>query len=262
MHSMTNCSMNIHKKVKYCILMGSVILIGCSPSIYHKITKNNSQVQPNDSLTIAFNEICVEDSFDIMEVFMDIESVMMASVKESNNETIYDNAIGKITAKNASISKSGKDLIKSFESCSLTAYMMKGEKYYTIGYGHVIYPGDNTPHKISKKKADSLFDSDMEKYNALARELLGKLDKRYRYNQGFIDGLVSLIYNCGQSGVEKTRFWKAMEHCRYDKKTKNINIDDLRYAISFVKTANISSEYKNGHINRRKAEQSKMLAEL
>lgn len=244
------------KKSSCIALSAFTLLVGCAPTIYHKIHVSNTNFVPNDSLILSFNEICIDDSVDIYEVASAFEKMMAESVTKPSHKK------SKITYKNAKISEDGKKLIKSFESCSLTTYTMKGERYPTIGWGHVIYPGDKTPNKISQKRADKIFDEDMKAYNALARESLAKLDHRFTYTQGFVDGLVSLIYNCGQAGVEKTRFWKAMQQCRYDEKTKNINIDDLQYAISFVKTANIVKRYKNGHTRRRKAEQAIMLAEL
>ena len=153
------------------------------------------------------------------------------------------------------------EFIKKYESCVLTAYKLKGEKRYTIGYGHVIYE-DDIPHKISQEYADKLFDKDMDKFNVHVRELLSELDHRFIYTQSFVDGLTSLTYNCGPDGVRKTRFWKRMKACRYDKKTKAINKKDLIYAIEAVKTANISRIYYAGHKNRRKAEHNKMTEEV
>ena len=54
------------------------------------------------------------------------------------------------------LSANGLNLIKSFESCKLTAYKcLPTEKYYTIGYGH--YGSDVTAGmKITKEKAEEL----------------------------------------------------------------------------------------------------------
>ena len=89
-----------------------------------------------------------------------------------------------------------------------------------------------------------------------------ELDHRFIYTQSFVDGLTSLTYNCGPDGVRKTRFWKRMKACRYDKKTKAINKKDLIYAIEAVKTANISRIYYAEHKSRRKAEHNKMTEEV
>ena len=102
----------------------------------------------------------------------------------------------------------------------------------------------------------------MLKFNNSVQNLLSELDHRFVYTQSFIDGLASLAYNCGPDGVRKTRFWKRMKRCRYDKEKKAINKDDLIYAIEAVKTANISKIYYNGHKNRRKAEHNKMTEEI
>ena len=75
--------------------------------------------------------------------------------------------------------------------------------------------------------------------------------------QDFIDGLGSLIYNCGERGVTLTKFYDRLQKCRYDKNgAGNINTNDLRYAIAAVKTDRISAK---GHIERRYNEHLMML---
>lgn len=61
------------------------------------------------------------------------------------------------------ISSTGINLIKSFESCKLTAYKaLSSEKYYTIGWGHYgsdVYNG----MEITQEQADALFEQDIVK---------------------------------------------------------------------------------------------------
>ncbi len=152
------------------------------------------------------------------------------------------------------ISKNGREFIKKHESLSLTAYKLKGESRHTIGYGHVIYEDESIPHKISKKRADEIFDKDMDKFETYIKLMLLELDHRFRYTQDFVDGLASLTYNCGPDGVKRTLFWRRMTRCRYDNNTKMINQRDFEYAVAAVKSANISSSYKNGHTIRRSHE--------
>lgn len=91
------------------------------------------------------------------------------------------------------ISQTGINLIKSFESCRLTAYKaVSTEKYYTIGWGH--YGSDVTKGmKITQTKADALLVSDLAKFEAK----VNKYQSKYNFNQNQFDALVSFAYNVG-----------------------------------------------------------------
>lgn len=200
------------------------------------------------------------DSLTIEERVQDIEKMMsvdMSLMTQKRHTSTSDYPSNLYKYNEVKISKVGRDFIKEHESLSLTAYKLKGESRYTIGYGHVIYE-DNYPHKISKREAEKLFNKDMDKFESAIQNMLSELDHRFVYTQGFVDGLASLTYNCGPDGVKRTRFWKRMQACRYDKKNGCINCNDLQYAIAAVKTANISSLYKKGHTNRRAHEHDMM----
>lgn len=216
--------------------------------------------EENDSTLITFNQVCTDDSVSFEET---ITSIMENGI----NNDVYklsdkSNSNNLIAYNDAQISDDGVKLIKNFESCRLAAYKLKGESKYTIGYGHVIYPGDDTPMKITKAQAEKILKNDLKKYNICLQDMLGELDHRFRYTQSFIDGLGSLVYNCGPDGVKKTIFWKRMKQCRFDKSTNNINTDDLKFAIAAVRTANISSRYRKGHTYRRKVETRVMIKKL
>lgn len=146
------------------------------------------------------------------------------------------------------LSKKGKDFIKSHEDCKLTAYNDPDRNRRSVGWGHQIQPGESLEH-ISQKKADELFDKDIEWVNDAINRLLAQTDKRFIYSQGFIDGLGDLIYNCGERGVTLTEFYSRLIKCRYDKNTPGfINQNDLNFTIAAVKTSRISAK---GHISRR-----------
>lgn len=91
------------------------------------------------------------------------------------------------------INKLGLDLIKSFESCKLTAYKaVSTEKYYTIGWGH--YGADvKKGQKITQAQADALLVSDLAKYEAKVE----KYQKKYNFNENQFSALVSFAYNIG-----------------------------------------------------------------
>ena len=154
------------------------------------------------------------------------------------------------------LSKVGKKFIKSKETCVLTAYNDPNSKRRSVGWGHQIQPGESLEH-ISQKKADELFEKDIEWVNDAINRLIKQHDRRFIYSQGFIDGLGSLIYNCGERGVTLTEFWNRWSRCRYDKNTPGfINQNDLNFTIAAVKTSRISAE---GHIERRYDEHKLML---
>lgn len=154
------------------------------------------------------------------------------------------------------LSKTGKDFIKSKETCVLNAYNDPDPQRRSVGWGHQIQPGERLEH-ISQKKADELFENDIEWVNDAINRLIKQHDKRFIYSQGFIDGLGSLIYNCGERGVTLTEFWNRWSKCRYDKNTPGfINQNDLNFTIAAVKTSRISAK---GHIERRYDEHKLML---
>lgn len=153
-----------------------------------------------------------------------------------------------IKPKTYRLSKQGKNFIKSKEICVLDAYNDPDPKRRSVGWGHQIQPGENLEH-ITQKKADELFDKDVEWVNDAINRLLAQTDKRFIYTQGFVDGLGDLIYNCGERGVTLTVFWDRLQKCRYDRNEPGfINKNDLNYTIAGVKTSRISAK---GHVPRR-----------
>ncbi len=253
------------KKIMWMIIGSGMVggLLGIMPPAYTNafiLHEDPTEVLSNytDSTwqDITFYSV-VKDTLTLEERIQRIEEMMYVSMVKMTNIHQTSNSSNLYFAQDIRISDEGKNFIKQYESLALDAYRLKGEKRYTIGYGHVIYEED-IPHHINKATAEKIFNSDMERFQSYAKDMLSELDNRFVYSQGFIDGFISLIYNCGPDGVRKTRFWKRMKACRYDKKTKMINHDDLLYAIEAVKTANISKHYKKGHQSRRKKEHHTM----
>lgn len=91
------------------------------------------------------------------------------------------------------INAKGLTLIKSFESCKLTAYKaVSTEKYYTIGWGH--YGADvKKGQKITQAQADALLVSDLAKFEAK----VDKYQSKYNFNENQYSALVSFAYNIG-----------------------------------------------------------------
>lgn len=178
------------------------------------------------------------------------------NVIKSSKEINIKNNLKKNSNKKYRMSKVGIDFIKSKETCVLTAYNDPDPKRRSVGWGHQIQPGENLEH-ITQKKADELFEKDIEWVNDAINRLIKQHDRRFIYSQGFIDGLGSLIYNCGERGVTLTEFWNRWSRCRYDKNTPGfINQNDLNFTIAAVKTSRISEP---GHVERRYEEYKLML---
>ena len=97
------------------------------------------------------------------------------------------------------ISNGGVSLIKSFESCKLTAYKaLSTEEYYTIGWGH--YGADvKAGQSISQEEADALFLSDLQQFV----KYTNTYTKTLTLNQNQFDALVSFCYNCGPGTLKK-----------------------------------------------------------
>lgn len=93
-------------------------------------------------------------------------------------------------------SDKGKNIIKKFEGCRLTAYKpVAAEKYYTIGWGH--YGADVTANmKISQERADELLTEDLKKFE----DRVNGTGLTLTQNQ--FDALVSFTYNCGAGNLQ------------------------------------------------------------
>ena len=150
-----------------------------------------------------------------------------------------------------SISNNGKEFIKNQEKCVLTAYWDKNG--YSIGWGH---HGSDVKQgmKISKVKANQFFNEDIKEIEKAANRIIDSLPYKYKFSQGFFDGLCSLVYNAGEGGVYKSEFYKRLKNCRV--KNGKINQNDLNFTIAGVKTSRISAP---GHKSRRYDEHKLML---
>lgn len=177
-------------------------------------------------------------------------------VENISIKTSIKNPIKRVKPESYKISKVGKDFIKKHETCVLKAYNDPDPKRRSVGWGHQIQPGENL-ETITKAKADELFEEDVQWVNDAINRLIKQNNQNFIYTQGFIDGLGSLIYNCGERGVTLTEFYNRWQKCRYDKNEPNgINMKDWLYTIAAVKTSRISAP---GHINRRYNEHKMML---
>lgn len=150
------------------------------------------------------------------------------------------------------ISNSGKQFIKNQENCSLIAYW--DSDGYSIGWGH--HGKDVKKNmRISKAQANNYFNKDIKEIEKAANRIIKTLPYKYKFSQGFFDGLCSLVYNAGEGGVMKSEFYKRLKNCRV--RNNKMNINDLSFSIAGVKTSRISCK---GHISRRYDEHKLMLS--
>lgn len=150
------------------------------------------------------------------------------------------------------ISERGKQFIKDHEKCSLVAYW--DSNGYSIGYGHHT-KAIKKNMKITQAQANKYFNEDIKQVEAAANRIINSLPHKYKFTQGFFDGLCSLIYNCGEYGVKQSEFYKRLASCRIKKGV--INKNDLNFTIAAVKKCRISAP---GHVQRRYNEHVLMLS--
>jgi len=163
----------------------------------------------------------------------------------------------KRSVKKIKISKKGQRFIKKHENLSLVSYRIKGETSNTIGYGHKINSDDPLwlrrkwlGYTITRAEAEMIFQKDIDEMVIPAIEsMFTELDKNGvdtdRFSQDFIDGLGSLIFNCGPTGVRTSQFYTYLKKGQMSK------------AIKEVKRTRI---YLPGHETRRKEEMNLMLS--
>lgn len=139
-------------------------------------------------------------------------------------------------------SEKGKDLIKEFEGCKLTAYR-DPVGVWTIGYGHTrgVKEGD----KITKKKADDLLSEDLERFENAVNKWS---NKKYFFNQNEFDALVSFAFNLGNGNLDKL--------VNYGKRNRGQIAD----AILLYNKA--GGKVLNGLVKRRKKERELFLSGL
>ena len=153
-----------------------------------------------------------------------------------------------------SISKQGIAFIKQVEQCSLKRYWDNGA--YSIGYGHRMTNGKKQYTVITKAQAERLLKEDLKWAEKTANSIIK--DLKWDCSQSFYDGLVSVIYNCGEGGIYKTEFYKRLKACR--SKNRKVNQNDLNFTVAAIKNARIpKGKYADGVKDRRYAEHKMML---
>ena len=150
------------------------------------------------------------------------------------------------------ISNEGKEFIKKYESCVLTAYW--DTNGYSIGYGHHSKEVHKTM-KITQHQAEQLFIKDIKRTEAYVEAMIKDLPYTHNFSQGFIDGFVSFTYNVGPGGARNSIFYQRLKKCRVV--NGKMNEEDLAYAMAGLK---ISKVHTTHHKQRRIGEYQMMIS--
>ena len=176
-------------------------------------------------------------------------------IVEVECDTIHEEIKVKIPHREVKISYDGIKHIKQYENLVLVPYHLGDSTKYAIGYGHLIKLSDPiwlknivSKYKITKSDAEKILDYDINSMvnpalNRIFRELEGEGVNTEFLSQGFIDGLGSLIYNCGESGIKNTEFYRHLKN------------GEIELAIAKVEKTHV---YMKGHYVRRLAEAEMM----
>ena len=111
-----------------------------------------------------------------------------------------------------SISKTGIDLISSFEGIRLNAYD-DGVGVWTIGIGTTVYPNGNKVKKgdvCTIDQAKSYFTHDLKRFESSVNNLV-----KVPLTQNQFDALVSLTYNIGQTAFSNSTLLKKLNSKDY-----------------------------------------------
>ena len=102
-------------------------------------------------------------------------------------------------------SGAGTRFIQSFEKCNLAPYDDEGGKS-SIGWGHLILPGEDFSQGITQDEADDIFLLDL----TTKGENPVKCSVAVDLNQPQFDALVSLCYNIGAGNFAKSTLLKLL----------------------------------------------------
>lgn len=141
------------------------------------------------------------------------------------------------------ISQAGLELIANYEGCSLKVYKdVAGIE--TIGYGHVILPGEDFSKGITQEKALELFRQDINEAIKGVKSYV-----KVPLSQHEFDALVSFTFNVGGPRLKKSTLLKLIN-------SGNKNLEEIRNAFMLLKKAKVEGELKpvEGLITRREQE--------
>lgn len=160
-----------------------------------------------------------------------IEMVVVATEEEEEQKEI------------TTISQNGVDFIKSKEGLILTSKKYKGERNYTIGYGHC-QSDVKANQTITEEQAEEILKKDLVYFsNAVVANC-----SYLKLNQNEFDALVSFTYNLGVGNLKQL----TANGTRTKEEIAN-------HITAYTGSGN--AENKQGLLNRRNAEMQLFLGE-
>ena len=167
----------------------------------------------------------------VAEVEEKIEMVVVATEEEEEQKEI------------TTISQNGVDFIKSKEGLILTSKKYKGEKNYTIGYGHC-QSDVKASQTITEEQAEEFLKKDLIYFsNAVVANC-----SYLKLNQNEFDALVSFTYNLGVGNLKQL----TANGTRTKEEIAN-------HITAYTGSGN--EENRQGLLNRRNAEMQLFLGE-
>lgn len=136
------------------------------------------------------------------------------------------------------------DLIHRTEKCSLTAYQGKADKpgVLTIGYGHVIGPGEEWMKKgITQEQADAIFAADVAEHS---KHIQADVGAKVPLNDFEYGALASFCFNLGPRAL--TTAPSVVNFMRNGEKEKGL-MNMYKFSIS-------NKKYRDGLFYRRLTE--------
>lgn len=143
--------------------------------------------------------------------YREVQKAVNEYLKTGSSSLITRNSVKNVSRETLKTNESAKNLIKSFESCRLTAYK-DPTGTLTIGWGHTgTVDGKSivSGMTITQAKADLLFDSDLVRFE----NIVNAYNSKYNFTSNEFSALVSFAYNVGsikQLTANGTRSKKAI----------------------------------------------------
>lgn len=109
-----------------------------------------------------------------------------------------------MTPSRKQVSSTGLALIRAFESFSAVVYLCPAGKR-TIGYGHVLRPGDTFLASIDREQAKALLARDLEPVAIYLNAVFPAL------TQNEFDALASFCFNVGLGAFEKSTLFARLK---------------------------------------------------
>ena len=142
------------------------------------------------------------------------------------------------------VSAYGRGFICGYEALRLRTYLDLGGKP-TIGWGHLLLPGESYPDGITEAEADAILDRDL-----VPPEQEIHAHCTVDLSQSQFDALVSFTFNCGTGAFRSSTL------------LSKLNVGDTSGAADqFLLWCHVNGQVSAGLLARRKAERALFLSE-